>query len=88
MTEEVGAVTGELEVATCPRSESIEVAVRYAGADEWYTVEGGPIELGDGSGPPPIEFRELHECVVEHLTTPGKIVEGNEESTSLLGFSP
>jgi hypothetical protein len=26
--------------------------------------------------------------VVEHLTTPGPVVDGNEEPRSLLGFSP
>jgi hypothetical protein len=44
--------------------------------------------LDDASSLFPIEFRELPERVVEHLTTPRKIVDGNEESTSLLGFSP
>lgn len=88
MTEEVGAVTGDLEVATRPRAEGIEVAVRYAGADEWYTVDGGPIKLDNVSGLSPSELRELHERVVRHLTTPGMIVDGNEEPASLLGFSP
>ncbi len=90
MTEETGAVTGDLEVATLLSQtvNSVEITVRYAGAEEWYTVEGSPVKLGDASGPPPIKLRELHERVVGHLTTPGKIVEGNEESTSLLGFSP
>jgi hypothetical protein len=88
MTEEVGAVTGDLEVATRPRAEGIEVAVRYAGADEWYTIDGGPIKLDNVGGLSPSELRELHERVVRHLTTPGMIVDGNEEPTSLLGFSP
>ena len=88
MTEEVGAVTGDLEVATSSGSENSEVAVRYAGADEWYTVEGGPIELGDGGALSSSKFHELHERVVIHLTTPGMVVEGNEEATSLRGFSP
>lgn len=89
MTEEVGAVTGELEVATRPLApEDITVTVRYAGADEWYTVEGSPIELGKASGLPPSKPRELHEHVVRHLTTPGKVVDGNEQATSLLGLSP
>jgi hypothetical protein len=89
MTEEVGAVTGELEVATRPLApEDITVTVRYAGADEWYTVEGSPIELGKASGLPPSKTRELHEHVVRHLTTPGKVVDGNEQATSLLGLSP
>jgi hypothetical protein len=88
MTKEVGTVTGDLEVATYPESESIEVAVRYAGADEWYTVEGGSIELGDGGALSLPQLHELHKRVVIHLTTPGIILEGNEEATSLRGFSP
>ena len=88
MTEEVGAVTGELEVATHPRARGIEVTVRYAGADEWYTVKGGPIELNNTDDLSPSKLRKLHERVVRHLTTPGPIVEGNEQPVSLLGFSP
>jgi hypothetical protein len=89
MTEEVGAVTGELEVATRPlAAEDIEVTVRYAGADEWYSVEGSPIKLGKVGGLPPSKLRELHERLVRHLTTPGKVVDGNEQATSLLGFPP
>ena len=42
-TKEVGAVTGALEVATRTGAQDIEVAVRYFGADERYTVEGSPI---------------------------------------------
>jgi hypothetical protein len=88
MTKEVGAVTGDLEVVTRPRVGGVEVAVRYAGADEWYTVEGSPIKLGNAGGVSPSELHELHECVVRQLATPGMIVEGNEEATSLRGFSP
>ena len=65
--------------------------MRYAGANEWYTVEGGPIELGDGGAlfsSKLHELHELHERVVIHLTTPGMVVEGNEEATSLRRFSP
>ena len=88
MTEEVGAVTGDLEVATRPvEAEGIEVTVRYTGAEEWYTVEGSPIELDNASGLAPPKLGELHESVVRHLTTPGVVVEGNEQATSLLGFS-
>jgi hypothetical protein len=88
MTEEVGAVRGDLEIATRPKAEGIEVTVRYVGADEWYTVDGSPIESNNTGDLSPAELRELHKRVVRHLTTPGKIVDGNEESTSLLGFSP
>ena len=85
MTEEVGAVTGELEVATRPRSGTIEVAVRYAGADEWYAVEGSPIAVNNADE---LSYSELHEHIVRCLTTPGMAVKGNEEPTSLRGFSP
>lgn len=89
MTEEVGAVTGDLEVATRSlAAEDIEVTVRYAGADEWYSVEGSPNKLGKVGGLPPSKLRELHERLIRHLTTPGKVVDGNEQATSLLGFSP
>ena len=88
MTKEVGAVTGDLEVATRLRAEGIEVVVRYAGADEWYTVEGGPIELENAGSLSPSELHELHERVVRHLTTPRTPLEGNEEASSLRGFSP
>ena len=85
MTEEVGAVTGELEVATRPRSGTIEVAVRYAGANEWYAVDGSPIAVNNTDE---LSYSELHEHVVRCLTRPGVVVKGNEEPTSLRGFSP
>jgi len=88
MTEEVGAVTGELEVATHSEEGVVEVMVRYAGAEEWYTVEGSPIVVDGPGGLSESELRELHERVVRRLTSPGPIVDGNEQATSLLGFSP
>jgi hypothetical protein len=88
MTEEVGAVTGDLEVATrLLAADGIEVTVRYVGAEEWYTVEGSPIELDNASILVPPKLGELHESVVRHLTTPGMVVEGNEQASSLLRFS-
>jgi hypothetical protein len=88
MTKEVGAVTGDLEVSTRPEAQGVEVAVRYSGADEWYIVDGSPIELGNTRASRPPELRELHKRLVRHLTTPGMIVKGNEEPTSLRDFSP
>jgi hypothetical protein len=89
MTEEVGTITGDLEVATrMGGAGEAEAAVRYVGANEWYTVEGSPIEVGKIGGLSPSELRELHEGIVERLTTPGKTVDGNEEPVSLQGFSP
>ena len=87
MTAEVGAVTGDLEIASRLRAGDVEVAVRYAGADEWYTAEGSPIKSSYAGGSYLSELRGLHERIVRHLTTPGKIIEGNEEPTSLRGFA-
>src|SRR5215210_7105699 len=84
MTEEAGAVTGDLEVSTRLDAETLSVFVRYAGSDEWYTVTGSPVLL-DVSGHS--THADLHERVVEHLTKPGAVVYGNEEATSLRGFS-
>ncbi len=82
MTEEAGAVTGELEVRTLPEAGLLDVHVRYAGAEEWYTVTGSPVPL-PGEETDPIE---LHEHVVERLTSPRPGVDGNEETTSLRGL--
>lgn len=80
MTEEVGAITGELELSTRPAKGVLAVLVRYAGAEEWYTVEGSPISLREA------DPGKLHECTVGHLTKPGRVVDGNEEPTSLESF--
>jgi TIR domain len=89
MTRDVGAITSELEVATrSTNTGAIEVAVRYAGAKGWYTVEGSPIETEYSDSLSSSELSELHERVVKHLATPGPLWEGEEEPTSLLNFSP
>ncbi len=87
MTQEVGAITGDLEIATHLLAGSIEVMVRYAEAEEWYAVEGSPIELENASSLSALELEELHESVVSHLTRPGMVVEGNEQATSLQSFT-
>jgi hypothetical protein len=84
MTDEVGAVTGDLEIATRLLDAGLlDVHVRYAGAEEWYTVTGSPVSIGDRSS-----SDDLHERVVKYLTTPGSVVDGNEEPSSLRGFPP
>jgi hypothetical protein len=41
MTDEVGVITGELELRTvCAEDGSLTVLVRYAGALDWYAVTG------------------------------------------------
>ena len=85
MTDEVGAVTGDLEIATHLLGAGLlDVRVRYAGAEEWYTVTGSPVSPGVRSSP----VEETHEHVVGYLTAPGPVVDGNEEPTSLRGFPP
>ncbi len=80
MTEEVGAVTGELELLCRPDADGLHVTVRYAGTDEWYAVSGSPVRTrGDGN--------ETREQLLERLCTPGPVVERNERAMTLEGFS-
>jgi hypothetical protein len=85
MTVEAGAITGPIEISTRPSGGALEARVRYSGAEEWYTVEGSPAALETAEDLSP---SELHERVVEHLGRAGQVVSGNEEPTSLRGFSP
>ena len=80
MTEEAGAVTGDLELFTRPSAEgSVDVLVRYAGADEWYTVSGSPAQMIGG------DLRATHEALLALLTTPGPCEGDNEMPVDLLG---
>ena len=80
MTEEAGAVTGELELLTRPgEAGALEALVRYAGAAEWYTVSGSPLASGGES------HRASHEVALARLTTPGPVEGGNEQPTNLRG---
>ena len=80
MTEEAGAVTGDLELFTHPSEEgTVEVLVRYAGADERYTVSGSPAQM---SGE---DLRATHEALLARLTTPGPYEGDNEMPVDLLG---
>jgi len=73
MTEEAGAITGELELLTRYSGDgALEVLVRYAGADEWYTVSGSPVPVSEA------DHCRAHEAVLGRLTTPGPIEGGNE----------
>ncbi|CAN5849802.1 hypothetical protein BH23ACT11_BH23ACT11_11370 [soil metagenome] len=83
MCRGIGAVTGELEVSTRRVPEGLEVAVRYAGAGEWYLVEGSPVPLDEDEDRSSEDLREL---VEKRLTTPGEVVDGNEQPVSLVGF--
>jgi hypothetical protein len=83
MTEEAGAVTGDLELLTRPSEAGeggLEVLVSYAGAEEWYTVAGSPLAKSAGGE----DHRASHEAALARLTTPGPVEGGNEQPVDLL----
>lgn len=87
MTEEVGAITGELELLTIatPDGSAVEAMVRYAGAQDLYTVSGSPVRAPTLSAhPDQVEHRATHERILETLTTPGRVESGNEMPVDLL----
>lgn len=66
MTREVGVITGELELCTAADAGgALRLRVRYAGAAEWYTVDGGPHRLHD-----PRDHEVLHEVLIHLLHRP------------------
>jgi hypothetical protein len=66
MTNEVGVITGDLELhTTCAEDGTLELAVRYAGADEWYTVQGRDYVLHD-----PRDHQVVHDLLVNVLNRP------------------
>ena len=86
MTEEAGAVTGDLELLTRPTPDgsAIEALVGYAGSRELYAVSGSPVRAVSG-GPDEEEHRAAHGRILGLLTTPGRADEaGNELPTDLL----
>ncbi len=84
MTDEAGAITGELELLTRPTPDGagVEALVRYAGAQNLYTVSGSPVRAVSAS-PDAGEHQSAHERILEVLRTPGVVVAGNEQAASL-----
>ncbi|WP_405148692.1 hypothetical protein OG589_12010 [Sphaerisporangium sp. NBC_01403] len=58
MTDEVGVVTGDLTVVTELIGDQAHIRVQYTGAEEWYTVTGGPLKGVAG------DQRRLHAAMV------------------------
>jgi hypothetical protein len=85
MTEEVGAVTGDLELLTRPTPDgaAIKALVRYAGARDLYTVSGSPVRAVSDE-PSEQDHRAVHDRILERLTTPGPTEYGNELPADLL----
>ena len=63
MTDEVGAVTGDLTLRTEADDDgSVRVLVQYTGADEWYRVTDSPTSL-----PADTTLDTLHNGVLAQL---------------------
>jgi hypothetical protein len=71
LTDEVGAVTGELELRTRPAGAGIEAEVGYEGARDLYTVSGSPVATTD-------THPEAHQAILHKLTTPCRTESDNE----------
>lgn len=66
MTAEVGVISGELELrTTCDEDGTLTLAVRYVGAEEWYTLPGGNCRLHD-----PRDHEIVHRILTEVLKRP------------------
>jgi hypothetical protein len=66
MTDEVGVITGELELRThCTPERHVTVEVRYAGAEEWYRMSAADVVLRD-----PGDHRPVHQALLGALHRP------------------
>jgi hypothetical protein len=84
MTDEVGAITGELELQTNATPDgTVEAKVRYAGAQDLYTVSGSPAHAVS-ERPDQATHCAAHKRILETLTTPGRVESGNEKPVDLL----
>jgi hypothetical protein len=84
MTDEVGAITGELELQTRLMPDGgTEALVSYSGARDLYTVSGSPV-YAVSEHPDQVEHRAAHERILITLTTPGRVEGGNEMPVDLI----
>ena len=84
-TDEVGVITGVLELLTRPAHDhsAVEAMVRYAGAQDLYTVSGSPVRAVL-EPPDHVDHRAAHGRILGTLTTPGRVEGGNEKPVDLL----
>lgn len=76
-TDEVGVISGDVDVATTVSDGSAVVAVAYSGSDERYTVTGSPLQTG-------LSAADAHERVVGALQQdPGRDAVGNVRSVNI-----
>ncbi|KOV75540.1 hypothetical protein ADL03_44775 [Nocardia sp. NRRL S-836] len=66
MTDEVGVVTGDLELCTELSEDGKLIArVRYEGAEEWYAITGAACALAD-----PRDHEPVHSLLLGLLNRP------------------
>ncbi len=65
MTDEVGVVTGDLELRTTLEGGVLRALVRYEGAEEWYAVTGASCRLAD-----PRDHDAVHQVLLGVLNRP------------------
>ena len=65
MTDEVGVVTGDLELLTTLADGVLRARVRYEGADEWYAVTGAACRITD-----PRDHAAVHQVLLGVLHRP------------------
>ena len=66
MTNEVGVVSGDLELRTSVAEDGVlRLDLRYAGAADWYTLKGNGYRLHDHRDMPVV-----HELLVNILSRP------------------
>ncbi|MFD1145787.1 hypothetical protein [Saccharothrix hoggarensis] len=65
MTDEVGVITGPLELRTTLADGELRATVRYEGADEWYAITGASCRLAD-----PRDHDAVHDVLLGVLNRP------------------
>ena len=65
MTDDVGVITGDLELRTTLTDNAVAVEVRYAGADEWYRLSAADCRLAD-----PRDHEPVHHALLGVLNRP------------------
>ncbi|MGW6939097.1 hypothetical protein ACWGF3_08820 [Streptomyces xanthophaeus] len=66
LTEEQGAISGDLTVHTTWTGTHAQLAVQYTGSSEWFTLQGSPLACASEG-----ESRELHQRLVEAVRVGG-----------------
>lgn len=65
MTDDVGVITGGLELRTTLTDGAVTVEVRYEGADEWYRLSAADCRLAD-----PKDHEAVHHALLGVLNRP------------------